>query len=76
MNKQNILIQNYISELIDIENKSRRYVIQAIEIEKELTTYEIRAKCRGKILIDNEEYNHMRNKLVNLFVQINKVQFI
>jgi hypothetical protein len=44
-------------------------------VEKELTTFEIRAKCRGKILLDSEEYNKMRHKLVNYLVHINKVIF-
>jgi len=60
--------------LIFIENESRRYITQAIEVEKELTTFEVRARCRGKILLDSEDYNKMRNKLVNIISQINKVK--
>ena len=59
--------------MIFIENESRRYITQAIEVEKELTTFEVRARCRGKILLDSEDYNKMRNKLVNIISQINKV---
>ena len=42
-------------------------------MEKELTCFEVRAKCRGKMLIDSEEYNKMRNNLVILICQINRV---
>jgi len=45
----------------------------SIEIEKELTNFEVRAKCRGKLLIDCEPYNKMREKLVSLISQINRV---
>jgi hypothetical protein len=48
-------------------------VTQAIEIEKELTTFEVRAKCRGKILLDSDEYNKQRAKLIHMICQINKV---
>lgn len=36
-------------------------------------TFETRAKFRGMILLDNEEYNKMRAKLVNLVAKINSV---
>jgi len=36
-------------------------------------TFETRAKFRGMILLDNEEYNKMRSKLVNLIAKINSV---
>lgn len=67
--------QKYINELIYIENESRRHITQAIQIEKELINYESIAKCKGKILMDSDEYNKIRAKLVNLFSQINKVNF-
>jgi len=35
--------------------------------------YEQRAKCKGKVLIDNDEYNQMRSKLINLICEMNKV---
>ena len=38
-----------------------------------MRTYEVRAKARGHILLDSEEYNKIRIKLVNYVVQINKV---
>jgi len=60
--------------LILIENESRRFINQAIELEKDLITFETRAKFRGMILLDNEEYNKMRTKLVNIFSKINNVK--
>ncbi len=36
-------------------------------------TFETRAKFRGMILLDNEEYNKIRTKLVNLIAKINNV---
>jgi len=62
--------------LILIENESRRFINQAIELEKDLITFETRAKFRGMILLDNEEYNKMRTKLVNIFSKINNVKEI
>lgn len=59
--------------MILIENESRRFINQAIELEKDLITFETRAKFRGMILLDNEEYNKLRTKLVNLFSKINNV---
>ena len=38
-----------------------------------MTSFEVRAKCRGKVLIDSEEYNKMRHKLVLLISEINRV---
>lgn len=65
--------QKYIYELIDIENKSRRFVTYAIESDKNLKIFEDRAKNRGQIILDSEEFNNQRKTLVNLIVQINKV---
>ena len=56
-----------------IENESRRFITQAIDYEKDLMTFETRAKFRGMILLDNEEYNKIRTKLVNLIAKINSV---
>lgn len=40
-----------------IEKDARRYIFNAIELEKELISIEIRQKMKGKILINSEEYN-------------------
>lgn len=56
-----------------IENESRKCITTAIELEKELVTFETRAKFRGMVLLDNEDYNNLRTKLVNIFSKINSV---
>lgn len=38
-----------------------------------MTTFEVRAKCLGKVLIDSEEYNTIRKRLVDIMAEINKV---
>ena len=45
----------------------------AVQIEKDLTTFEVRARSKGKLLLDSEEYNTMRYKLVMLINEVNKV---
>jgi len=56
-----------------IENDARRYVSKAIELEKELTSIEIREKIKGKILMVNDEYTNVRRKLCKVLSQINSV---
>ena len=41
---------------MDIEAKARRFILLAIEIDKEMTSIEIREKLRGKILVTSENY--------------------
>jgi hypothetical protein len=41
---------------MEIEAKARRFILQAIEIDKEMTTIEIREKLRGRILVTSEHY--------------------
>ena len=61
--------------MILIENESRSCITNAIELEKELVAFETRAKFRGMVLLDNEEYNNLRTKLVNIFSKINNVKY-
>lgn len=65
--------ESYINELIVIEKQSRRFIVQAIDLEKEITAYESRAKIRNKCLINNNEYDALREKFINIIVEINKV---
>ena len=41
---------------MDIEAKARRFILYAIEIDKELTSIEIREKLRGRILVTSDTY--------------------
>ena len=66
--------QVYVNELMIIEKKARRLISDAIILEKEITTIEIREKMRGKILLTTDDsYNSFRRKLVNIIAQVNSV---
>ena len=56
-----------------IEKDARRYIFNAIELEKELISIEIRQKMKGKILINSEEYNQLRKNICKVICQINSV---
>jgi hypothetical protein len=49
-----------------IEKDARRFITSAIEIEKELSSQEVREKAKGKIMIDCPDFNKNRSKLVEL----------
>ena len=49
--------EKYINELIQIEEQSRRFIIEGINLEKELTKYETRTHIKGSILINDKKYN-------------------
>lgn len=53
--------------------KARNLIAKAIEMEKCLTSVEIREKMKGKILINCEDYLMTRAKLCELIAQINNV---
>lgn len=64
----------YVNELMIIEKKARRLVSDAIILDKELQSIEIREKMRGKILLSNlDAYNSCRRKLSALVSEINSV---
>jgi len=46
-----------------IEADARRFISEAIELEKELKSMEIREKAKGRIVIDSPEYNKKRGEL-------------
>lgn len=43
-----------------IEQDARRYITDAIEIEKEITSAEVRERAKGKIMVDCPDYNKNR----------------
>lgn len=59
--------QLYVLELMLIESDARRFITEAIEIEKEITSSEVRERAKGKIMVDCPEYNKNRTKLIKLF---------
>ena len=65
--------QLYVLELMLIESDARRFITEAIEIEKEITSSEVRERAKGKIMVDCPDYNKNRSKLIKLLNQINAV---
>lgn len=65
--------QLYVFELMLIEADARRYITNAVEIEKDIVSLEQKEKSKGKIFLDSEEYNNARKKLVKVIGQINSV---
>jgi hypothetical protein len=49
-----------------IEADARRFISDAIEIEKELLSVEIRQKAKGRIVIESPEYKKKRGQLANI----------
>ena len=60
-------------ELMLIESDARSLVTKAIEIEKEITSQEVRERAKGKIMVDCPNFNKNRSKLVKIINQINSV---
>lgn len=56
--------QIYVLELMLIEADARRFITEAIETEKELSSIEQKEKSRGRIVIDSQEYVQKRTKLI------------
>ena len=63
----------YVKELMSIEAEARKYITDAIDIEKQMQVLEIREKARGRILLDSEEYDKLRTLLANQVANINSV---
>lgn len=53
-------------ELMLIEADARRYISDAIEIEKELLSMEIREKAKGRIVIESPDCKKKRGELANI----------
>jgi len=56
-----------------IEADARRFISDAIEIEKELKSMEIREKAKGRIVIESPDYKKKRGELATIMGQINSV---
>jgi len=56
-----------------IEADARRFITEAIEIEKDLSGIEQREKSRGRIVVDTPEYVSKRSKLIQILGKINSV---
>lgn len=56
-----------------IEADARRFISEAIELEREMILIEVREKARGKNVVESEEYRNIRWRSVLLINQINSV---
>lgn len=56
-----------------IEADARRFVTDAIEIEKEMTEIEKQENRRGTMFMDSAKYNEVRKKLIKMIGKINSV---
>lgn len=65
--------QIYVLELMLIEADARRYITDAITVEKELALIEMKEKSRGRIVVDTQEYAEKRKKLIATLGKINSV---
>ena len=65
--------EKYINELIEIEKKARKLILDGIKIENEITNYENKSKIKGKLLINDNNYNELRIKLINNILKLNKI---
>jgi hypothetical protein len=63
----------YVKELMSIEEDARKCITDAIEIEKKMVMLEIREKAKGRLVLDCDEYNELREKLVKIIGKINSV---
>lgn len=65
--------QQYVEQLMLIESDARRFITNAIKLEKELRSLEIRERARGKVLFESQEYNRTRAELIAICGKINSV---
>ncbi|CAG9323865.1 unnamed protein product [Blepharisma stoltei] len=63
----------YVHELMVIETDARRYITEGIDIEREMLLLEAKGRSRGKLIFENEEYNHCRERFVKILGKINSV---
>ena len=61
-----LFFQLYVLELMLIEADARRFISDAIEIEKELKSMEIREKAKGRIVIESIDYTKKRGELATI----------
>ena len=63
----------YINELIIIEEKARKLILEGIKLENDITNYENKSKIKGKLLINDKKYNELRSKLIGNILEINRI---
>ena len=50
----------YVMELMLIEQDARRYIQEAIDVEREISSAEVRERAKGKIIVSSGE--HIKNR--------------
>jgi len=64
----------YVFELMVIEQDARRYINQAIDLEKKLSEFEKSQSKRGIVIIQaSPDYNKLRSSLIRQLCEINSV---
>lgn len=56
-----------------VEKDARSRIVNAIELEKQIQSFEIRERLKGKVVLNCETYNELRRKFVELCGNINSV---
>ena len=65
--------KRYVVELMLIEQDARRYIQEAIDVEREITSAEVRERAKGKIMVECTDHNKNRKKFVEILNKINSV---
>ena len=56
-----------------IEKDARRYIVKAIEAEREMKSNEMVERLKGKVVVRTPTYDRLRKKFVDICCQINSV---
>jgi regulator of RNase E activity RraB len=65
--------QLYVVELMMIEQDARRFIQKAIDIEREISSTEVRERAKGKIIVESTDHNKNRKMLIEIINKINSV---
>lgn len=60
-------------ELMLIEKDARKPILKAIDLEKEILSFEQRERLKGKVILSCEEYTELRRRFIAVLCQINAV---
>mmetsp|Transcript_41605 Transcript_41605/g.63496 ORF Transcript_41605/g.63496 Transcript_41605/m.63496 type:complete len:88 (+) Transcript_41605:1366-1629(+) len=56
-----------------IEQDARRFIQEAIDIERDIASAEVRERAKGKIMMESTDHNKNRKRLVEVLNKINSV---
>lgn len=63
----------YVIELMLIEQDARRFIKEAIDVEREILSVEQRERIKGKTIFESSDHNKNRKKLIEILNKINSV---